>query len=361
MNNQELINKINKLDKPKYYVSCGIPLVVESLWKENVPIYINLLANNQMNAVPNFKIDKYGNTSSNVKFSSFLNYETVMEQLGIYKKYGNFGNFDDGMDYIKQKVKSGKFVNVGVSSYFIPYSRDFKSEEYLRTYASRTIGVTNHYIMISGLEHDALSVLDTTPVYQRQKLKISDFCNAWKSDSSIPELKLVKGINKIRPYTYFEVKRKKCITTNQIYDLSKKTFTNIINEYICGRKVSSEEYVIFYGTGSLEKMIRTMFDRINLKQPLNVEQTKQCITEMRISRFFLVDLYLDMCILFPNYAPFKEKLKNFYFKLNTNLMRLVIELTKRDINVDKIAKYLVKLKQLAKEEKVLLEELLEVD
>lgn len=360
MNSREIIDKINNLDKPKYYVSCGVPIIAENLWKKGIPIYINLLANNQMNAVPNLKMGNDGNVSSNVKFSGLLKYTPVMEQLGIKKEYGNFDNFNDGIYYIKQQVENKKFANVGVSSYFIPYSRDYLSQDYIKNYTSRTIGITNHYIMILDIKDDKLKVLDTTPVYQYQSLSVNDFCKAWASDRSIPNLRIIKGIEKIRPYTYFEVKTQACITSDQIFDISKKTFKNIIIEYLAGREKQTQNFVIFYGIKSIEKLISYILDKLSSDKVLNVNQIIQCTTEMRISRFFLIDIYSDMCMLFPYYAVFKIDFEAFYFKLNASLMRLIIELTKNKKDLKKINQSLFNLKELVKEEKDLLRRILEV-
>lgn len=355
-----VIDKINQIDVPKYYIPCIIPLIVKELQSRNVPIYMNLIANSGLTALPNYKVTDSGDISSNVQYSMNLHYPVINDELGIKKNYSNFINLDDGLMYIRRQILKGKSVNVGVSTYFLPYSKDYRNEEYLNSYSSRTIGTTNHYIAIVDISEDKVRVLDTTPILRTEWLSIEDFSNSWRGDSGILDLQSIPDILNLKPYTYFTIELKKEINEEILIKTSYTLFRNILTEYLKGSIIKEKDFKIYFGYVANKKIVNDLEYLVDERDDLRISQFNQCLIEAKISRYFLRDIFNDICIIFPKYAIFEKELNSLLNKLEVLFTRINIDISKEKIKKDDLVKKIGLLSDSMIKEKILLEKIFDM-
>lgn len=348
---EETLKTINKNRSPKYYYSCSVPLVYYDLIKNNIPIYLSLLANNTMNSVPNIKFRNNELIDSNVKYTNKLVKKSVMESLGIRKAYGAFSNIEEGLSFINSELRSGKGINVGVSTYFIPYSKDYHSRKYINDYATRTIGTTSHYIKILERKDNYYRVLDTTPILREEDLKIADFKVAWQTDKVITELQNLSNIKKLTAYSYFTVKTSNNIDTEMILKTSINTFRKSVSAYLNCKTIKEDDTVTYYGLEAIKKIILELENKNYLT---NYSKVVQVLSEMRISRMFLYDIFIDICELFPSYQVFYTDFSQLFSYTNKIFMKIIVELMRNNIKPTTIKELTFDLKQIHSEEENLL-------
>lgn len=109
------------------------------------------------------------------------------EQYGIETSIKLFSDFAEGWSYIKEQIAIGRPVIVSGTKYFLPYTKEYKSEKYFSNYGNGVYGVCNHWIMVMGYSEDKVYVRD--PSFQfLGYIDRDDFEGFWEGDKQFERL-----------------------------------------------------------------------------------------------------------------------------------------------------------------------------
>lgn len=340
-------------DNIKFYVPCITTLLVRSLRLAKLPVYLSLFSNNGLPSIPNFKVIKCAGEEkykSDVKFSQKLGYSSIIRSLGIEREFKYFSSFDEGLEYIKEENFKSREVVIGVSTYFLPYSKDYQSKNYINGYSQRTIGVTNHYVAILNSNSKYVEVFDSTPKVLLEKIDIEVLKLAWEGDNSIEELKKIKGMEILKPYTYFFIKPSRIFQEVEVRDLSLSLVKTIIQEFLSGSIISEKNSIIYYGVAANTEIILYLDSIINKENTSNLKELQECLFEMRISRYFFRDILSDLSVITTNLDRLSIDYNNLVKNLDYTITRLCAELLKKNLNYKKLGAQIIILEKIFQEE-----------
>ncbi|OEH81464.1 hypothetical protein BCR26_04245 [Enterococcus rivorum] len=322
-------------------------------------MYINLLANSGLTAVPNYAKNSKEKFLSNVKFSQKLNYRTVFDMLDIEINDRCFKSFSEGINFLKEKNRKNENTIIGVTTYYLPYSKDFKNKRYISEYETRTIGITNHYILVIDINDEFLQVYDTTPIVCNETLSIDNLSKAWLGDSKIDEFSKIVGIDSLSPYTYLEIDIKKDIKEKRIMELSFQLLATIVFEYLDGKVLKDGETNYFYGITANVMVIEELRDISNRKvlSEKEVHQIEICLIEMQISRCFFRDFLKDISEINSVYIKIFNETNFLLEEMKKVISKIRLIFARKKYDVNRLNENFDILEKLFKKEKMIYEEI----
>ncbi|KST91464.1 hypothetical protein KF134_1238 [Lactococcus lactis subsp. lactis] len=348
----ESIKKINESEEYAYYIPCNIPLIVKAVNRLGGFVYINLLANDGLVAVPNFILNSNNFPSSNVRFSKKINKMKLLNELGIHKKYGYFDNFKEGLEYLRSMNEQGKDVLLGVTSYYLPYSRDYINPKYIENYINRTIGVMNHYISVVDISHEKFKLYDVTENEHEHWIGIKDLNLAWKGDSQIEAFTNFPDINELRPFTYLEVTLEKRICERDLLAISIDLLKVIIEDCLSEKVISENGTSYFYGKSAIIEFLKylKLYDFTDIKKNKSLSN---CLIEMQISRYFLRDLIKDIAFLDDKFEKIYENIDGFSKEFTNIVYKFNFIISKKSVDKEKVLELSKKIYEIFESEQAL--------
>lgn len=332
MNRIAIINKNNKI---KYYIPCLIPLIMNTILKEGSPIYLSLLANQGLQAVPNYCIDNEGTVFSNVIYSWKLRHVSILDMLKIHIEHKHFTTYEEGIEYIRKQIKIGKEVIVGVTTYYLPYSANYMNDLYINNYPDPLLGIINHAVLITDIVDEKIKIYDTTPQIYHEWIDIRDFKLAWMTDKEIKQLKKVDGIDKLQAYSYDKIVVSEPYSEKKVYAVSVQLLHTIIQEYFQSKVLYEGNKRYFYGSLANEKIIHDLKQGIIKRDSEYLKSMILWAVEQKICRYFFRDLYEDISILLPNkYNSNLNEVKDNVCELEKLFMKLVLESSRKTIRYE---------------------------
>ncbi|MDR1532860.1 MAG: hypothetical protein LBS62_11890 [Clostridiales bacterium] len=353
------ISQMDSVNKIKYYTPCLLPFVTDSILKQNQPIYLSLLENSDLYSVPNYAISENGEPTSNVRYSWKLGYQSILDILKIMLVNDNFNTFDEGISYIENHLNREDQTIVGVTTYYLPYSTNYLSQNYLKSYPHPLFGVSNHIISITGIDlsNNKIKVYDTTPKIFQDWISLELFKLAWMTDRKIKDLEHVKGINKLIPYNYIRVIVSQYFSEEEVMTLSLRLLKTIVYEYLNCRTLSEGNFKYVFGLSSTSILLKELDACIMLKAASPLSKFVNCLVEQKIARYFLRDFVEDISHFFTPLIHYSGEIDKLVYNIDMQISRTSVELSKTYINFLQLSKNIDKLKSIFDIEKILLEKL----
>lgn len=137
-----------------------------------------------------------------------------------------------------------------------------------------------------------------------------------------------------------------------LLEISLSTFRESVGAYLNCKAIKEDNTVIYYGLESIKKIILELENENYLT---NYSKVVQVLSEMRISKMFLYDIFIDICELFPTYKAFYVDFSQLFSYTNKIFMKIIVELMRNNIKPFIIKELTFDLKQIhSKEENLLL-------
>ncbi|UOE58261.1 hypothetical protein HPB58_12930 [Priestia filamentosa] len=317
-----------------YYMPCTLAALHENIKSKNSSSFLSLYPNAQLISVPVYRKSK-GNQSygfTNLWDVDKLGYAFLDKIFDFSFDIFQYPSFLEGLEGLRHFIEEQEAVLVTGTSFFTPYSDDYKNMEYLERYKEENPEIRNHVITLYGVSGEEMLVYDPVPYNYKGPLSMKDFKDFWRGDKGHPELQHREDIRGLLTYGGAT------ITVNKEHDIPFlkevffKTISTIIYEYLNGSVIEdTKDNVYFFGKEALREFLTDLKEPIREKG--NISSTlSNCIQEMKHGKYFLRDLLIE----FHGYIDYRfiEEYKNIVSEWEKvhNLCRIYIARNKNDFS-----------------------------
>lgn len=177
--------KVNLDQDPLY--SCKTILIHEYMENLGYRTNLELVDILDLSVIPIIQVENDKiiiNDSNSIVTENGKNY---FEQYGIETEIKLYEDFSQGWSDIKGQIANGKPAIVSGTKYFLPYTKEYKSDKYFSGYGKGVYGICNHWILVLGYSEDKVYVRD--PSFQvLTYIELEDFKGFWEGDKQFENL-----------------------------------------------------------------------------------------------------------------------------------------------------------------------------
>jgi len=296
------LQNFNPTTEAPYYYACHFPILHDKLLSKGSLSVLSLIANDQLYSLPSLCVDSEKSLSSVAWYVPLLNHKENIFSF-INRPYTHF---EEGLEDIKECIKRGEFFIASGTTYYLPYSKDYKNPKYIRSHTNNKHDkyVTDHYLAIYGMTQDEILIHDPVPHKFMGPIAINEFEEFWRGNKSIPEFSSVKGIEKLNNYGTLDVTFKEIITQKNIKDCFITILKSVSKEFMKGTIVSKTKKTYYFGVAASE-ILKENINQTGFESSNSLQMYSKCLFDMRWSKYFLHDLIKDMSdIVGPSFTSF---------------------------------------------------------
>ncbi|MEW9698222.1 hypothetical protein [Paenibacillus sp. SI8] len=281
-----------------YYWPCSFPLVHAKLEHEGRQSSQSLQLNLCLFSLPSYAKNSHDSSSFvSIWEARRLGYLGAGKYLGYTFNTKQYDTLESGMNVLHAAIEQQRPFIVCGTTYHIPHSKDYHSEDYFRDYMSLFLYPNAHWILVYGIDDQDVLVYDPIPNKYQGRMPISDFQKFWEGDRVIPQLIDYPGIEQLSIFGTSEIESIPGHIDLPLEYLMQQCLKTIAYEYMNGDSVIEDGIRYYFGQQAMKQLIEDLKAHLHSADPLSTpifQMYDKCIFENRFSRYFLKDLLQEM-------------------------------------------------------------------
>ena len=228
-----------------------------------------------------------------------LGYPDYDHYFNLDYKQVDYPTFEEGLAAIARQISEGQLVIVSGTSYFLPYSKDYRNHAYIKNYPHPIFGVGDHVLAVTCLSEEQVWVFDPVPDKFFGPITMNDFAGFWRGNRSIPELQAVPGIEKLHIFGNGQLFTGKKLNADELEELSWAITKTIVFEFLKGTRLMDNDCTYYFGKQAAIQL-REDFLKAVAEDSCDAAAMafKLCFMEQRFPRYHFRDLLKDLTSLY---------------------------------------------------------------
>ena len=303
------------LKEVPYYLPCFIPLLNEKLKRSGYNSSISLITATAMLGLPCMTVENSNNDARIEYWKSMdLDYSFCTEYMGVELDDHNVKD-SDPLELIRSKLQSGEVCIVFGTPYYLPYSHDFHSEHYIKTFGQSLVGVSDHSVLVYKIDDESVWIYDTTPNVRFEKVSIEDFLKFWRGNLYVDGLEYVEDKSRMHEYGCLEAKINNNPSVAECRAMIESGLRTLAYEYLGGQIIESDGKKLYYGKSQLTWMILYL-EGIDSCDKAGIDKAVDLYFELKFGRFFIKDILEEVLKDEPSNELFRALLSGYETIIN---------------------------------------------